>query len=170
MEGGTINSNVTAGDGGGVFDDNGILNIGGNAVISDNTALNGGGLYLVGGEAQMKGSTVINDNKANGGNGGGVFIDNSIFEMSGGSIEGNECLVITGGRDGCGGGVYNWWGTFIMSRGSITKNRIPAYGHGAGLCATPGSTNEVDESRITGNLMDDDIAPDNEQFHIIALG
>ena len=169
MEGGTINSNETAGDGGGVYDVNGILNMGGNAVISDNIAHNGGGLYLVEGEAQMKGSTVIKGNKADDGNGGGVFIENSIFEMSGGSIEGNECLAITGGRNGCGGGVYNDKGIFTMSGGSITKNRIPPYGHGAGLCTTT-NLNEVDKSLITGNLMGDDIAPDNEQFHIIAFG
>ena len=162
---------VGEGGGGGVCIHRGIFNMSENTEISENNAYNGGGVFVEEGDATMKGNAVIKNNTAYGTRGGGVCIygvDNpASFEMLGGSIESNKCLL--GDESGAtygGGGVYSWGGTFHMSGGGITKNRIPAGSHGAGVFAIHGGDNEVDESRITGNFIDDAVAPNNEQFYL----
>jgi len=175
MEGGFIKLNETLYKGGGVYVENsGTFNMSGSAVIDDNTAFgNGGGVFVMEGDVTMKGNAVIKNNTAYGAMGGGVCIysvDNpASFEMLGGSIESNKCLL---GDEHIfpygGGGVYNGAAYFKMNGGSITKNEIPEDGHGAGLYGTSDSTNEVDESRITGNLINGVVAPVvpiNEQYY-----
>ena len=127
MNGGSIESCLANGDGGGVY-------------VNGMFRMTGGKIYNCGTEEASYDGTHSD--------GGGVFIASSgMFEMSGGSIEGC-CAWINGG------GVYvNTNGTFKMSGGTIRNNRLSEAwgGEGAGVYVANGATATLITSNITGN-------------------
>jgi hypothetical protein len=110
------NNTVTAGDGGGVYNNYGTLTMNGNASIADNTAEEGGGVYNRGTFTLNDGSITNNIaiNEPNWGNGGGVYNYDGTFTMAGGEISGNTTKLN-------GGGVYTR-GAFIFTGGRIYSN------------------------------------------------
>ena len=136
MNGGSIESCLANGDGGGVYV-NGILR------------MTGGTIYNCGTEEAVYDGTH--------GDGGGVFIaPNGTFEMSGGSIE--NCYI---GHKGKGGGVYVG-GKFTMTGGMIKNNVVNKAwgGEGAGVYVANGATATLIPENITGNKKSDGTADD----------
>ena len=76
-----------------------------------------------GGVLEMYEYVTLENNDYNG-NGGGVYINEGFFNMSGGKISNNTSTN--------GGGVYNSGGTFNMSAGEISGNSSPQ-GNGGGV-------------------------------------
>lgn len=136
MNGGSIESCLANGDGGGVYV-NGILR------------MTGGTIYNCGTEEAVYDGTH--------GDGGGVFIaPNGTFEMSSGSIE--NCYI---GHKGKGGGVYVG-GKFTMTGGMIKNNVVNKAwgGEGAGVYVANGATATLIPENITGNKKSDGTADD----------
>ncbi len=158
----------TANSGGGVYINNGSLNMYG-GTISGNTAEYGGGVCVSGnsGTFNMRGG-VIKENTANTTTGGvyvkssgkfnlyegeisnntgsGVGIANgSTVTMSGGTISSNVASQTYANN---GGGVYNGYGTFTMTGGTISGNT--ATGNGGGVHNSSG-TFTMTGGTISGN-------------------
>ena len=98
--------------------------------ISGNTAAKGGGVYVTGTNSKFNmygGSITGNTAAGSTGNGGGVYVYEGTFTMSGGTISGNR----TDSTDG-GVGVYNK-ATFTMNGGTISGNEAKVQGGGVGV-------------------------------------
>ena len=127
MNGGSIESCLANGDGGGVY-------------VNGMFRMTGGKIYNCGTEEASYEGTHSD--------GGGVFIaPNGRFEMSGGSIE--NCYT---GSSGKGGGVYVG-GTFTMTGGTIKNNVVNKNwgGEGAGVYVENGAAATLITANITGN-------------------
>ena len=74
--------------------------------------------------------------------GGGVYVYQGRFTMTGGAVSGNTAHTN-------GGGVYVYQGRFTMTGGSITGNTAGAYGGGVSLKA--GGDHTMTGGSITGN-------------------
>ena len=114
--------------------------------ITDNTAKTfGGGVYVAYGTFTMSGGTISNNSAVyndDGGNGGGVGVDNyGTFTMNGGTISGNTATV------GGGVGVDNY-GTFTLKGGTISDN--VATRNGGGVYVAYG-TSTMNSGTISGN-------------------
>ena len=136
MNGGSIESCLANGDGGGVY-------------VNGMFRMTGGKIYNCGTEEASYDGTHSD--------GGGVFIaPNGRFEMSGGSIE--NCYI---GHEGKGGGVYVG-GTFTMTGGTIKNNVVNKNwgGEGAGVYVADGPTATLIPENITGNKKSDGTADD----------
>lgn len=185
MSGGTIGGNKASQDGGGVY-------ITGNAstfkmndgkIGDENIAQNGGGVYvndnstftMSGGE--IKSNKAIKDGAQYPGQGGGVYVYNATFEISGtAKISGNDAaqsgggiyvytdsanatLIMSGGEisgnttTNDGGGIYLNASTFTMSGGEIHKNTSTNKGGGVFLegTATSKSTFTMGGGTISEN-------------------
>ena len=113
MYGGTISGNSATGDGGGV------------------NAHNSGKFIMYGGE--------ISRNTSNG-DGGGVGLVAASFQMSGGTISGNNATY--------GGGVGLWNDSFTLSGGSIINNKATS---GGGVYFKGDTLTISDTMKIEGN-------------------
>ena len=160
MYGGSITGNTANSYGGGVYVDGGGFTmsggtIGGTKTGETNTATyGGGGVYVTGkGSFTMSASAdgqnipSITGNNATE-NGGGVYVigSSSTFEMTGGSITGNNAAY--------GGGVYTV-NEFKMSGGSITGNNAYKSDYistfGGGVCVGSGIFTVSGEVTVTDN-------------------
>jgi hypothetical protein len=96
----------------------------------------GGGVYVDDGSFAMSGGT-ISGNTAAGtyGRGGGVYVDGGSFAMSGGTISGNSAT----GYNGIGGGVVVSSGSFTMSGGTISGNTTTSSNGGGVHFSSSGS-------------------------------
>jgi hypothetical protein len=117
----------------------GALTVGGRVTLRNNNNSNnpgysyGGGVYVTDGIFNMSGGTISNNTAVSGG-GSGVYASGSTFNMSGGKISGNEAA------NDSGGGVYVTGGsTFNMSSGEISGNT--AVQGGGGVYVTYGNNN-----------------------------
>lgn len=140
-----IENNNSPGQGGGIYNNAGVLNIyggslsnnaaqsgggvynygigklyaEGGSIIGNSAALNGGGIYFEGAFADVSiHDLTISGNSADVGYGGGIYNQNSVVNLSGGTVENNSAYY-------SGGGVYNT-GTFDMSGGTISGNTAPS--------------------------------------------
>ncbi len=127
MSDGSISRNTATDSGGGVFVSTGGEftmtggTIGGTDAGSANTADNGGGVFVMNGTFEMSGTAAIRGNSSNGG--GGVCVSSSSggFTMNGGTIGGTEANAAN--RADLGGGVYVMnFGTVTMNDGTISEN------------------------------------------------
>ena len=123
MYGGSITGNRATGDGGGVCVDCGKFTMSASAdgqnipsITGNNATENGGGMYVVGSSStfEMTGGTITGNNAAYG---GGVYTVNE-FKMSGGSITGNNAYK-SDYISTFGGGVCVGSGIFTVS-GEVT--------------------------------------------------
>ena len=131
MGGGTISENNASGtgasgaSGGGVCISGGTFTMSGGAVISKNSAGSSGGGVFVSqtGIFTMEGGTIGgtgggSPNSAE--NGGGVYIHNGTFTMSGSAvISGNNASSSSSSSSSSGGGVYIHNGTFTMCDSAV---------------------------------------------------
>ena len=154
MYGGSITGNRATGDGGGVYKSgsNSSFNMYGGSITGNTANSYGGGVYVDGGGFTMSGGTIggtktCETNTAT--YGGGVYAK-ATFEMTGGSITGNETNR--------GGGVYvTGKGSFTMSASadgqnipSITGNNATENGGGVYVVGSS-STFKMTGGSITGN-------------------
>jgi len=133
MESGTITDN-TAHMGGGLSIAVGSAVIKNGGLIANNTAQNGGGgVHVIAAGANavftMQNGAEIRGNST-GGNGGGVLVQNAVFNMEGGIIDNNQ--AINGGGLAIGSAS-----TANITGGTITNNT--ASNSGGGLHATGGN-------------------------------
>ena len=152
MTGGTSNNKpLIAVDGSGAR-----LELRNGTIKGNKNSGNGGGVSLSGaGTRMIMSGGEISGNIAEWG--GGVYIDGGDFDMTGGSITGNQSTGINTTNDPLkavrngGGGVNVIRGTFTMSgRSRISGNHAELYG--GGVYGRQGSTITImDESTITGN-------------------
>ena len=180
MNGGSITGNTAANNGGGVYAFSGTFTMNDGTIAGNKaTAKNGGGVYANGSTAfTMKdgtigGSTAADANAAK--YGGGVYVKNGTFTMSGGKVTGNSASKDGGGvrldkgtfnmsgsavisrntADTYGGGVDVNDGSFTMSGGSITGNNAagdsPNWSGGGGVFVFDGGSFTMSGGSITGN-------------------
>ena len=154
MENGTISGNSADKNGGGVYVHNsGAFTMNSGSISGNSATQNGGGVYAenIGTAFTVKGgtiggSTAVDANTAK--YGGGVYVKNGTFTMSGGKVTGNSATE--------GGGVRLDKGTFNMS-GSAVISRNTADGYGGGVDVNNGSFT-MSGGSITGNTTTGDDA------------
>ena len=151
LAGRALGGDIRARGGGVLVDKDGLFVMNGGSIESCLANGDGGGVY-VNGMFRMTGGTIYNCGTEEAsydgthGDGGGVFIaPNGRFEMSGGSIE--NCKAIGAFHEGKGGGVYVG-GTFSMTGGTITGCTA---NEGSGVYVANGATATLITSNITGN-------------------
>ena len=180
MNGGSITGNTAANNGGGVYAFSGTFTMNDGTIAGNKaTAKNGGGVYANGSTTftmtggTIGGSTAADANAAK--YGGGVYVKNGTFTMSGGKVTGNGASKDGGGvrldkgtfnmsgsavisrntADGYGGGVDANDGSFTMSGGSITgnttTNESPNWSGGGGVCVFDDGSFTMSGGSITGN-------------------
>ena len=144
MTGGSITGNETNRGGGVYVTGKGSFTMSASAdgqnipsITGNNATENGGGVYVIGSSStfEMTGGSITGNNAAYG---GGVYTVNE-FKMTGGSITGNNAYK-SDYISTFGGGVCVGNGTFTMTDGSITGNNA-AYG---------GGVYTVNEFKMTG--------------------
>ncbi len=143
---GTVNAK---GSGGGIFitGTSATVTITGGSIYSNTSTVNGAGIYVDGSTAKcvMSGGTIGGEGKGNNaiGNGGGVFLEASTLEFSGGNIDYNTAKY--------GGGVC----ADDNSKASITGSSSIAYNvasaSGGGVYANPGSTITITNGAVNHN-------------------
>ena len=180
MNGGSITGNNAANNGGGVYAFSGTFTMNDGTIAGNKaTAKNGGGVYANGSTTftmtggTIGGSTAADANTAD--YGGGVYVKNGMFTMSGGKVTGNSVTEDGGGvrldkgtfhmsgsavisrntTDTYGGGVDVNNGSFTMSGGSITGNNAagdsPNWSGGGGVFVYDGGSFTMSGGSITGN-------------------
>lgn len=163
LAGRALGGDIRARGGGVLVDKDGLFVMNGGSIESCLANGDGGGVY-VNGMFRMTGGTICNcgteeaSYDGTNGDGGGVFIaPNGRFEMSGGSIE--NCYI---GHKGKGGGVYVG-GTFTMTGGMIKNNVVNKAwgGEGAGVYVADGATATLIPENITGNTKKGSSETDN---------
>ena len=148
MNGGSITGNSADKNGGGVYVHNsGAFTMNSGSISGNSATQNGGGVYAenIGTAFTVKGGTIGGSTAADANAakyGGGVYVKNGAFTMSGGKVTGN-------GASKDGGGVRLDKGTFNMS-GSAVISRNTAGGYGGGVDANDGSFT-MSGGSITGN-------------------
>jgi len=142
MESGAVlRNNINSGNGGGVYvNTNGTFTMNGGE-ISNNTSSEGGGIRMPGGTFTMQGGK-INGNTANRG-GGACLSGSAVFNINGGSINGNAATATYGG------GITAWGSAIInMSGGEINGNTAATDGGGVRIL---GGTFTIRDGKINGN-------------------
>ena len=147
MENGTISGNSADKNGGGVYVHNsGAFTMNSGSISGNSATQNGGGVYAenIGTAFTVKGGTIGGSTAADANAakyGGGVYVKNGTFTMSGGKVTGNSAS-----KDG--GGVRLDKGTFNMSGSAvISRNTADTYG---GVDVNNGSFT-MSGGSITGN-------------------
>lgn len=154
MNSGSISGNSATQNGGGVYAENiGTAftvkggTIGGSTAVDANTAKYGGGVYVKNGTFTMSGGKVTGNSATEGG--GGVRLDKGTFNMSGSAV------ISRNTADGYGGGVDVNNGSFTMSGGSITGNTTTGddanFCGGGGVDVYNGGSFTMSGGSITGN-------------------
>ncbi|MBP1927754.1 hypothetical protein J2741_000301 [Methanolinea mesophila] len=131
----------TAHYGGGIFNDDGSVDLSWISIQDNSASLSGGGIYTMGGTVTMDGNTTVAGNTAP--VGGGVVNDGSTLTMDSGS-------AITGNTAQAGGGVENVQGTLVMNNGSSISGNSATY-NGGGVYSWFSSTITMNGGSITGN-------------------
>lgn len=181
MENGTISGNSADKNGGGVYVHNsGAFTMNSGSISGNSATQNGGGVYAenIGTAFTVKGGTIGGSTAADANAakyGGGVYVKNGTFTMSGGKVTGNSASKDGGGvrldkgtfhmsgsavisrntADGYGGGVDANDGSFTMSGGSITSNTTtnesPNWSGGGGVFVFDDGSFTMSGGSITGN-------------------
>lgn len=148
-----ISKNTSTASGAGVFintDSSARFIMADNAKITENVVYSrsgGGGVYINNSTFTMSGNTVISSNQAPFGGGVRVDGDRSIFTMSGNALI-SENTANSGSGSGMGGGVYVTKGTFNMQNGTIRGNNT---NHAGGGVYISYGTFNMSGGVITGN-------------------
>ncbi|MBR0383961.1 MAG: hypothetical protein IJH61_04680, partial [Eubacteriaceae bacterium] len=151
MTGGTIEGNISEGNGGGVYVfKQGEFTMKGGTIQNNSAIGNGGGVFLYDSTSAftMDGGMIGSEDPTKGNRasyGGGVYNSSSnvTFTMNGGSISNNSATS----RDYGGGGVYSN-GPFIMKNKAVIQNNHASHGGGVYLRGTHFT---MTDSTISGN-------------------
>lgn len=163
MNGGTVTGGQAQYGGGVYIDTDGTFTMNGNAVIEGNKATQnnkgGGGVYVNNGTFTMSGGTIGGDNANTAKHGGGVYVDtDGIFTMNGGAVISNNEV------DGNGGGVCVF-GTFTMKGSAAIRGNnanTTKYWHGGGgVLVCEGGKFEMQEEAIIENNHTDGTGKDD---------
>lgn len=156
ISGGTVNNNVAAAEGGGLWNGSGTMTITG-TTISMNTASGagadqgGGGIYNLSGMLQVNADTMIMNNTADGasGSGGGILNDvGGMLTVNGAEISGNTSNRAGGGIEDNSGAMGSVTLTNVIISGNTT-NTSP--GNGGGLHVTGMGTVTISGGMINQN-------------------
>ena len=153
MNGGSITGNTAANNGGGVYANGSTVftvkdgTIGGSTAADANAAKYGGGVYVKNGTFTMSGGKITGNSATK--DGGGVRLDKGTLNMSGSAV------ISRNTTDTYGGGVDVNNGSFTMSGGSITGNNAagdsPNWSGGGGVFVYDGGSFTMSGGSITGN-------------------
>jgi hypothetical protein len=117
----------------------------GSLITGNTSASSGGGVYVDNGTFTMSGGAVSDNTSSNPFGGGGVGVNNSgTFTMSGGAVSGNTS------SSGGGGVGVNSWGTFTMSGGTVSGNTSSS-GGGVGVAWSGAGTFTMSGGAVSGN-------------------
>ena len=163
MNNGTISGNTVTESGGGVCISGGTFTMSDGAFISGNTATSsGGGVFVsASGDFTMNGGTIGGSgggrlNSAE--NGGGVYIYNGTFTMSGSAVISGNRASGSSSSSSSGGGVYvSTDGAFTMEGGTIggpDKASANSSEFGGGVCISGGTFTMSDGSILRNNTTD----------------
>lgn len=151
LNNGTIESNISEGDGGGIYVYQGdVLSTytpGKTLTVEGNSASNGAGIYIKDGNLEMANGTITGNTVSGSGNGGGIYIENGDFTIDAGEVSSNTL------DSGQGAGVYivgsNGKGNFTMNGGEIKDNRTS--GNNGGGVYINGGNFTLNDGSITAN-------------------
>ena len=167
MKGGEISDNEAMYKGGGVYvERNGFTME--NGKISGNRAADGGGVYVRRSVADFTMENgEISGNSATG-TGGGVYVDEGVFNVNGGTVSDNTAQAQGGGvyvgsgsfimengvlsrnTGSSGGGVYMGSGVFTMKGGELSDNSVTSpYGFGGGVYVAGGGAADKNGGSFT---------------------
>ena len=146
--------------GGGIYVDNGTVNIRG-GVIAANRGSSGGGIFFQNGTLNISGGAVAGNEVINGhsDNGGGIYVNSGTLNLSGGYVTNNykecgcsDCRNDVNNTHGGGGIFVQEKGNLSIMNALITGNTAGGFGGGVGVCPT-GETLIVnqDGAAIYGN-------------------
>lgn len=160
VTGGSIGFNTSLMDGGGIYMETGVANASEEGIVERNQAGRyGGGIYLgAGGIMTIQDSARIECNHS-ADQGGGLHIQDGIFNMTGGIIGGINNVNqqkgnYTTGEQSQGGGIYMGGGKAIISGGSICGNQTDSQGWGGGIfMALNSDTAPADTCILSGGAM-----------------
>ena len=151
MRGGTITSNTTADDGGGIYLNGGSFLMNNGNIVGNSSSTDGGGVCIANnGNFTMNDGTITGNGK-NGSdivttNGGGVYLDGGRLIVSAGNISDNAATA-------SGGGVYISNGSVEMGDGEVLSNTCGAYGGGIYVYNDPKSAQYKDVEVSGGSLL-----------------
>ena len=147
--------------GGGIYVDNGTVNLRG-GVIAANRGSSGGGIFFQNGTLNISGGAVtgnwVNDEHDNG---GGIYVNNGTLNMSGGYVTNNykkkcdDCQNDVNNTHGGGGIAMNGTSSMNMTGGYVTGNYSGLAGGGiyAGFFTeSTGAKFEMSGGTIAGNV------------------
>jgi aspartate 1-decarboxylase len=127
-----IASNVVTGSGGGVYIEQGRVELNGGQILS-NTATDGGGVYVYQATAaftQTGGGGIAYNLASN--NGGGVYVNSGRATL-------DRAYVLSNTASQRGGGLYAWGGTLTLVNATVSRNSASNVS-GGGLYANGGAT------------------------------
>jgi uncharacterized repeat protein (TIGR02543 family) len=137
----TIQNGNTSDNGGGIYNDEGVLTIN-NSTISGNTSdYDGGGIYNSYGKTTVNKSTISGNTSDSG---GGIYHYEGAITVNNSTISGNT-------SDSYGGGIYAGYGAITINNSTISGNTSDSYGGGIYNYA---SVLTINNSTISGNTSD----------------
>lgn len=151
MKGGSITENdVGMTHGGGIYVQNGTVELD-NVTVSKNTAPNhGGGIYAKDSTVTMTGVDISQNKSKNKGSGGGIYATNSTVTLTDSTVDHNRCN--TASTNNCyGGGIYANNGSKVtLNDSEVSYNR--AYTNGGGIYITGADTTvEINGGAVAKN-------------------
>lgn len=158
VAGGTVNGNVAAEEGGGLWNSTGTLTvtgttINGNAALSGDNGGNdqgGGGIFNAGGTLDIENTTITaNTADTNAGNGGGVMTVGGTVTIDRGAISGNTAARAGGGVENNGGSVTL---TNVTLGGTAVADGNTADINGGGLHVSGAATTEIFGGSVSNNV------------------
>lgn len=153
INGGSILGN-SARDGGGIYGDNGIINLT-NVTVSGNTAVsNGGGIYTIGGTLNITGGSVTG-NTATNRFGGGIYTNGTTVTVTNASITNNHA---DNSSNGIGGGMTILIGSSTITNSIVSGNT--AQRRGGGIYFS-GGTHSITGTTLSGNSAGSGTAANN---------
>jgi len=158
ITGGTVNLNDAANEGGGLWNNTGVMTLDGTTITyntaSGNNPINGGGgVFNNGGTLNALSGTDISHNNVDGtsGSGGGIFSTNGTVTINDATIEENVA-------NRAGGGIEMIDGNLLMNNTSLKLNNagmapaVAAPGNGGGLHISGAANATITGGIVEGNL------------------
>lgn len=151
MRGGTITSNTTVNDGGGIYLNGGSFLMNNGDIVDNSSSTDGGGVCIANnGNFTMNNGNITGNGKKGSDvvtvNGGGVYLDGGRLIVSAGNISHNAATA-------SGGGVYISNGSVEMGDGEVQSNTCGAYGGGIYVYNDPQSSLPKNVEVSGGNLL-----------------
>jgi hypothetical protein len=160
LSGGTVNGNVAALEGGGLWNGSGLMAISGAAIIDGNTASGpaaddgGGGIFQnTGGTLTISGSVSIVNNVADGaaGSGGGIH-SLATVEVTGSEIADNRANRAGGGIEAASGASTTLTNVTLSDNNAGVAPAVAAPGNGGGMHVTGAGPTSIVGGTISGNV------------------